>query len=73
MKLGQNVYFDDRNMIPLPFFTFFEKFPIFPDFPIFPQKWQFWVNFDPKFPIGKPNQQLQMFLYHNYYSISINW
>ena len=28
MKLGQNVYFNDRNMIVLPFFTFFENFPI---------------------------------------------
>ena len=43
MKLGQNVYFNDRNIIVLPFFIFFGNFPIFPDFPVFPQKWQFWV------------------------------
>ena len=33
MKLGQNVYFDDRNMIVLPFFSFFENFPISRFFP----------------------------------------
>ena len=42
MKLGQNVYINDRNMILLPFSTLFENIPIFPDLPIFHQKWQFW-------------------------------
>ena len=39
MKLGQNVYFNDRNIIVLPFFIFFWKFPDFSRFPdFFPRK-----------------------------------
>ena len=56
------------------YIVFSQMFWKFPDIPNgFPKIWQFWVNFDLKFPIGKPHQQLQMYLYHNYYSISIIW
>ena len=71
MKLGQNVHFDDRNLLELPNLNFFQNFPIFPDFPIFPQKRQFWVNFGLKFPIGKPNSDLLVYWYDFYYYVSI--
>ena len=53
MKFGQNVHFNDRNVLKLPFLNFFQNFPIFPDFP---RKLQFWINFSLKFLIGKPYQ-----------------
>ena len=71
MKVGQNMYFNDENMVVLLFFIFYENVPNMPDSPIFPPKCQFWVNFDPKYFIGIPYQQLQMYCYQSYYSVSI--
>ena len=72
MKLGQNVYFDDRNMIVLPFFTFFWKFPDFSRFPDFSPKIAIFGQLWPKIPDREtssttPNvfiSQLLLYIYH---------
>ena len=60
MQLGQNVHFNDINMLKLLFFKFFQKLP---DFPIFSPEEKLWVNFGLNFLIGKPNEHLLMYWY----------
>ena len=54
MKLGQNVHFDDKNLLKSPNLNFFKNFPIFPDLQIFPYKRQFWVNLAYNSRLGNP-------------------
>ena len=52
IKPGQNVCFDDKNILQLTF-TIFLKISCL--FPIFPLKILIFSNFDPNFPFGTPN------------------